>query len=364
MELNDIAIERLESQNMSSNKIRSPAELVSWLVAVQAQEYENAKWSIGLRLRCKSDNYIEKALRTKKIVRTWANRGTLHFVNSKDIKWMLKLVAPRLIKRNFRRYRELGLDEETLSKAVTILEESVSGTKGIKRSILKDILKENNISVDGQRFTFMLQRASLNGLIHQGTSVKNDPMYHSLMDLPSPQMTHNEALSEFSKRYFYSHGPATIKDFVWWSGLTVKEAQTGLKSAESELNSYDIGNKIYWSKIGRKWKDQTLPNVKLIPQYDDYLLGYKDRGASIDETTKEFLQPKYGRFNPVILVNGTVTGTWKRKISGNKVFFKLNHFRSLTSQENKALISEINNYSMFIDKEYSGIENSYLRCKS
>jgi len=357
MKLNEIAIERLESQHMSSNKIRSPAELVSWLVALQAQEYDGAKWSIGLRLKCKSDKYIEKALRSKKIVRTWANRGTLHFINSKDIKWMLKLLAPRLIKRNFRRYQELGLDEETLIKSETILEEAVSGTKGIQRSALKEILKENDISIDGQRFTFMLQRASLDGLIHQGISVKNDPVYHSLWELPSPQLTHDEALKEFSKRYFYSHGPATVKDFVWWSGLTVKEAQTGLKSIESELNSYEVGNKIYWSKIGRKWKDQALPNVKLIPQYDDYLLGYQDRGASIDETTKKLLQPKYGRFNQVILVNGTVTGTWKRKISGNKVFFKLNNFRPLNGQENGALLSEIKEYSIFIDKECAGIEN-------
>lgn len=364
MELNDIAVERLESQHMGSNKIRSPAKLVSWLVAVQAQEYDGAKWSIGLRLRDKSDKYIEKALRSREIVRTWANRGTLHFVNSKDIKWMLKLMAPRLIKRNSRRYQELGLDKETLSKAETILEEELSGSKGIKRSILKEILKENEISIDGQRFTFILQRASLDGLIHQGISIKNDPIYHSLKDLPSPQLTHDEALNEISKRYFYSHGPATLKDFVWWSGLTVKEAQTGLKSIESKLNKHEIGNKIYWSKIGRKWKDQALANVKIIPQYDDYLLAYQDRGASIDETTKKLLQPKYGRFNQVILVNGTVTGTWKREIRGNKVSYKLNHFRSLNQQEKEALLSEINGYSLFIDKECAGIENSFLRCKS
>jgi hypothetical protein len=361
MKLNEIAFERLESQHMGSDKIRSPAELVSWLVAVQAQEYDGAKWSIGLRLRCKSDKYIEKALRSKKIVRTWANRGKLHFINSKDIKWMLKLLAPRLIKRNFIIYQELRLDEETLIKSETILEEAVSGTKGINRSALKEILKENDISVDGQRFTFILQRASLDGLIHQGISVKNDSVYHSLKDLPSIQLAHDEALKEISKRYFYSHGPATLKDFVWWSGLTVKDAQRGLKSAKQELNRYEIRNKIYWSKSSRKWKEQALTNVKIIPQYDDYLLGYQDRGASIDETTKKFLKPKYGRFNPVILVNGTVTGTWKREINGNKVTFKLNHFRPLNGQENEALYSEIETYSSFIDKECAGIENSFLR---
>lgn len=361
MELNDIAIERLESQHMSTNKIRSPTKLVSWLMAVQAQEYDGAKWSIGLRLRDKSDKSIEKALKSKKIVRTWANRGTLHFVNSKDIKWLLKLLVPRLIKRNARRYRELGLDEKTLDKSKTILEESVSGINGLKRSRLREILKENGISTEGQRFTFILQRASLDGLICQGISIKNDPFYHSLKDFPSSQLTHDEALKEISERYFCSHGPATLKDFVWWSGLTVNDAKTGLKSLKSELTKHEIGNKIYWSKIdplNREWKDQTTPNVKILPQYDDYLLGYKDRGASINETAKKLLQPKYGRFNPVIIVNGRVTGTWKREINGNKVFFKLNHFRPLNDLEKRALISEINDYSKFIDKKCVGIETN------
>lgn len=172
MEFNDVAVERLESQQIGSNKIRSPSKLVYWLMAVQAQDYDGAKWSIGLRLRHKTDESIENTLRSKKIVRTWANRGTLHFVNSTDIKWLLELLGPRIIKRNARRYRELGLDEKTLGKAGKILEEALSGTKGIRRSTLREILKENKISTDGQRFTFILQRASLDGLIHQGISIK------------------------------------------------------------------------------------------------------------------------------------------------------------------------------------------------
>lgn len=361
MELDDIAIERLESQHMGADWIRSPAKLVSWLMVVQAQEYEGAKWSIGLRLRNKTDKYVENALKSKKIVQTWANRGTLHFVNSKDIQWLLKLISPRLIKRNARRYRELGLDEETLNNSGKILEEALSGTNGIQRSKLREILMESNISTEGQRFTFILQRASLEGLIHQGISVKNDPTYHSSEDLPSSQLTNDEALKEIVSRYFHSHGPATLKDFVWWSGLTVKDAKIGLKSIKSELKMLEIGNKIYWSKINpidRELKHLTRPNIRIIPQYDDYLLAYQDRGASIGKKIKQFLKPKYGRFNQVILVNGKVTGTWKREITKDNVTFKLNYFRPLKDSENEALISEIEDYSSFIDKNCWGIETN------
>jgi hypothetical protein len=362
MESNDIAIGRLESQHMGSNRIRSPAKLVSWLVAVQAQEYDGAKWSIGLRLRNKTDKYIEDALKSKKIVRTWANRGTLHFVNSEDMKWLLKLMGPRLIRRSARRYRELELDEETLKTTGMILEETLSGTNGIQRSKLREILNENKISTEGQRFTFILQRASLEGLIHQGISIKNDPTYYSSEDLPSPQLSNEEALMEISKRYFHSHGPATLKDFVWWSGLTVKDAKTGLKSIKSQLNKFEMGNNIYWSKISpanQEGKLQTWPNIKILPQYDDYLLAYQDRGASINGKAKQLLKPKYGRFNQIILVNGKATGTWERKITKNNVVFKLNYFRPLSEPENKVLVSEIRGYSNFIDKNCAGIETNF-----
>lgn len=362
MESNDIAIERLESQHMGSGRIRSPAKLVSWLMAVQAQEYDGAKWSIGLRLRNKTDKYVENALKSKKIVRTWANRGTLHIVNSQDLKWLLKLIGPRLIRRSARRYRELELDEKTLKTTGTILQEALSDTNGIQRSKLREILIENKISTEGQRFTFILQRASLEGLIHQGISIKNDPIYHSSEDLPSPQLTNEEALMEISKRYFHSHGPATLKDFVWWSGLTVKDAKTGLKSVKSELSRFEMGDKTYWSKIrsiNHEGQLQTWPNIKILPQYDDYLLAYQDRGASIDGKVKQLLKPKYGRFNQVILVSGKVAGTWKRKITKNNVGFKLNYFRPLSESENKALVSEMRGYSNFIDKNCTGIETNF-----
>lgn len=358
----DIASERLNSQHMMHDNKRSPEILVSWLGAVQAQDYYGAKWSVGLRLSNISDKDVEKALESKQIVRTWANRGTLQLVHASDIKWLLNIISPRIISRNSRRYLELGLDEKTLRMGETVLEDALQGTNGLKRSELKEILGENGISTEGQRTAFILQRASLDGYIHQGIAIKNDPVYHSMMDIPTSQLNHEESLKELSKRYFDSHGPATLKDFVWWSGLTVNEAKIGLKSIKSELNKSEIGNLTYWSgtvPTNKDFDDESSPNVNILPPYDDYLLGYHDRGASMDEATKKLLKPMYGRFNPVIIVNGIVTGTWKREIQGDKVFIKLNHFRQLTENEEEALNKEVKRYSKFIDKECTGIETNF-----
>jgi hypothetical protein len=351
MKLSEIAIERLKSQHLSVGKHASPDDVVSWLGAVQAQDYYGAKWSVGLRLSGITDEEVENALKTKKILRTWGNRGTLQFISTRDVGLFLKLMAPRIISRNAKRYRELGLDEKTLSKSEEVLINALKGSKGIKRTELQEILEQNGVSTEGQRTAFILQRASLDGLIHQSVSIKNTPVYHSMEDLHEKELNMEDSLKEISKRYFYSHGPATLKDFVWWSGLTVKDAKSGLQSIKHLLKPENIHGKEYWSKPTKLSMEHRSPVINLLPIFDDLLLGYQDRGASIDIMTRKLLRNKYGMFSPTIIVDGVVTGTWKRFIKGDNVIFRPKLFRKLDEQESDALNLEIIRYSEFLDKK-------------
>jgi hypothetical protein len=351
MRLSPISIERLYNQHINLDERQTPEEIVAWLGAVQAQDYYGAKWSVGLRLNGKTDKDIENALKSKKILRTWGNRGTLQFISTSDVYWFLELLAPRIIARNARRYKELGLDDKTLSKSKKIVLDALDGTKGLKRTELKEFLEYNGISTEGNRLSFILQRASLDGLIHQGIAIKNNPVYFSMEDMPDKGFNREDSLKEISKRYFYSHGPATLEDFVWWSGLTVKDAEAGLDSVKKVLKREIIDGKIYWSRSNNLMEDKTSPMVNLLPIFDDFLLAYKDRGASIDNQIKKLLKPQHGIFSPTIIVDGVVTGTWKRKIMGNKVAMELNHFKKLNKTEYEALNLEITRYSEFLEKK-------------
>ena len=151
MQLKDIALKRIYSQHIKNQKLKHPSELVSWLGAVQAQDYSGAKWSVGLRLSGTTDKNVEQALKDRKLVRTWALRGTLHFVAASDIQWLLSLLAPRIISRNTRRYKELKLDESTLSLSNNILKNALNDDKYLNRRELLDILEQKGISTEGQR---------------------------------------------------------------------------------------------------------------------------------------------------------------------------------------------------------------------
>jgi hypothetical protein len=350
MKLKDIAIKRIYSQHIKNQKLKHPSELVSWLGAVQAQDYSGAKWSVGLRLSGTTDKNVEQALKDRKLVRTWALRGTLHFVAASDIRWLLSLLAPRIISRNTRRYKELKLDESTLSMSNNILKSALNDGKYLNRRELLDILKQNGISTEGQRAAYMLQRASLEGIICQTITHMNNPLYISMEELnKSTTLERVEALAELATQYFNGHGPATLEDFVWWSGLLKKDAREGLDNIKSILTSENISEKTYWMSPDSSENFES-PTVKLLPGFDEYLLSYRDRSASIStEQIKERLSPTNGIFSSTVIIDGQVVGTWKRKFKKDEVSIKINYFRKFTTSEESALKSEVNSYAEFLD---------------
>ena len=350
MNLKEIAIKRLYSQHILNQRFKSPSELVSWLGAMQGQDYAGAKWAVGLRLPGINDEDVEKALKDRTLIRTWVLRGTLHFVAGSDVHWLLELLAPRIIARNARRYRELELDEKTLYRSNNILKNALSDNNQLNRRELLAILEKKGISTEGQRAPYMLQRASIDGLICQGVTHLNNPIYMSMDELPrSRTMEREDALAELAKRYFNGHGPATLKDFVWWSGLLVNDAKAGLELIKHELEKEIINGKTYWLSSNLTGRFDS-PKVNLLPWFDEFLLSYRDRSASIGaKQVKQMLKSTNGMLSSTIILDGRVVGKWKRTIRKDNILLELKYFRTLNDLEKDALKSEILRYGEFID---------------
>lgn len=345
-----IAVRRLYNQQIARTKFKTPSEIVAWLGALQAQDYAGAKWSVGLRLPGSAEADIEQAIANKTIIRTWVMRGTLHFVAAADVRWMLALVAPRLIAGNARRYKELELDARTLARSNAVLAKAVQGGKPLTRSALFAILEQHGISTQGQRGVFMLQRASLDGLICQGVMRSNDPTFMSLDDvLPKTKtIERDDALAELAKRYWTSRGPATLQDFVWWSGLWVADARAGLEQVKLQFIQETVDDKTYWRLRSKPISKTHSPTAYLLPGFDEYLLGYKDRRASLDEPCYKRLTPPNGMLPSTIVIDGRVVGTWKRTFEKGAVIIASNPFRPLTAAERRALVVAAKRYGEFL----------------
>ena len=353
MILSDISGLRLYNQKIIQPSFKKSEEVLSWLGAIQGQDYAGAKWSIGLRLVNAKETDVEDAFNRKQILRTWLMRGTLHMVSSKDLEWMRKLFAPKIIKGNARRYKELELDEPTLFKTNDIIIKALQEKTRLNRKELLAKIEESGISTQGQRAAYMLQRASYDGLICQTNTIRNVANFILIDKSFTDGMTldRSEAIAELTKRYFKSRGPATIQDFVWWSGLTVAETKAGLEANKSLFCHEMIDGHSYWSPVENLPLKIARNLIHFLPGFDEFLLGYKDRSASLDpKFSNNWCPGNNGMFFPFIVMNGEVVGTWKRGFKKNVVVIEINSFNPQKKlDENPAILDAANKFCKFID---------------
>jgi DNA glycosylase AlkZ-like len=355
MTIPEIAIARLYNQQLESGHFTQPGEVVRWLVAVQAQDYAGGKWSVGLRLPRSHEIEIEQAIRDKAILRTWSLRGTLQFVAPTDIRWLNTLIASRVIARNARRYRELELDSTTLRLGSAILAKSLEGGRQLNRIELGAILEQSGISVNGQRLPYLLQRAALEGLICQVEMRRNIPNFIALDQSiprtgPAPG---EESLAELARRYFISRGPATLQDFVWWSGLLTADAVIGVEAVKSQLTQQVIEGQTYWGPPSPSPSQDHPPTAYLLPGYDEFLIGYKDRSASLDPADIQRVSRGNGFFS-TIAVNGQILGTWRRTFKKGTVVIELDLFNPPEPTQGLLLAAATRRYADYLemDMEY------------
>ena len=347
--MTDIAHARLVHQQIAQSTLKSPEEAVSHMGAIQAQDYPGAKWGIGLRLPGSTDAGIERALAEKTIVRTWALRGTLHFVAAQDIRWLLALIGPRVITRNARRYRELELDDHTLARSTTVLADALQGGRRLARPALRQILEMKGISTEGQRFAYMLQRASLDGVICQAGMQRNNPVFVALEDwIPKTEpLEREQALAELARRYFTSHGPATGEDFRWWSGLPSADIRAGLDAVKKELTREIIDGWVYWDR-GTPGNGSGPIQAHLLPTFDEYLVGYRDRRSILDLPDEGGQVFKNGLISPTIIIEGRIAGTWKRTVDKRRGAVVVTPFIRFTPARREAIAIAIRRYEEFL----------------
>jgi hypothetical protein len=341
---------RLANQQLSRHEFKTPGQIVSWLGAVQAQDYLNSKWAIGLRLKNSTDADIEQAITDKKIVRTWPMRRTLHFVTPQDIHWMLELLTPRVIARCATMYKQIGLDDNTFLKSKIILTRLLRDQKQLTRNEIYHALEKAKVSTTNQRGLHILTHHAQNGLICFAARNGKQQTFALLEEWTplSKKLKRDEALAELTKRYFIGHGPATIHDFAWWSGLTIADIKAGLEMVKSHLQNEVIDEQVYWMSQDALGAKTNSPVVCLLPYYDEYLVSYKNRTAAVDRKYRKLIGTANGIFNPVIIINGKVAGTWKRAFEKDKVKIEIKIATPLSKLQKHLVVAAAERYSTFL----------------
>ena len=353
--LNDIAQQRLISQRIAGSKISMAGELVSWMGAVQAQDYAMAWWALGLRLPGSTREVIEQAVDRGEIFRTHVPRPTWHWVSAENIYWMLDLAAPRIKTSLKSRHRQLEITPEVIKKSNRLIEKALAPDRHLLREELVDAFKKAGMSTEDNRASHLLLVAELDGLIASGAHRNGKPTYALLEARASRpgRISREEAAARLARNYFASHGPATLDDFLWWSGLTATEARKGLEAIKSELIKVSVDSGEYWfSEVLSSEKNPSPGAVYLSPAFDEIVIAYKNRSMIISQEHHKRAISANGIFWPTIIVNGVAKGTWKRTIKKDRAIIGIRLFDAAgDSLSEGALVEAANAFGNFLGKE-------------
>lgn len=342
---------RPHNQQLTNPRFDDPRKVVGWLGAVQAQNYTMAKWAVGMRLKSGNLQTVERAIEKGDILRIHIMRPTWHFVTTEDLRWMLSLSAQRIRTVNLwlAEDAKMGLTEDHYKQCNRLLEKMLEGHKNLTKEEIGEELNRAAFPADNYGITRFLMHAETEGLICSGADKNQKPTYALLEERVPPvsPLSKEEALGKLALHYFRSHSPASLQDFVWWSGLSVTEARQAIGSIRPELVSDRFASQelfVHESSAGITVPDDTL---HLLPSYDEYLLGYKDRSHVILPEHYAKAYNNWGIFYPVILYRGKIVGNWKKTGKGKGLKIETSFFERSTTPPAASVQAAIEKYKSF-----------------
>ena len=312
--MNIVAI-RLLSQQLAAPQFSDPAQVVAHMGAMQAQEYRMMRWAVSMRTKSPSLSAFRKAYESKRIVRLHLMRGTWQLIAGEDYRWMLDLCAPRAmaIIKGWMSSNRITISDEELYRIREILEQTAAEEGSVTKEGFADALVQRDIHMDDHRLSYHIRMAELAGVLCNGDLQKMKATYQLVPDAikcTGSSMDRDEALMKLARKYFQSHGPATLEDFVWWSGMNTGDCRKAIDALSHELRWEEWnGLRFYLTESCRVRgfkKGQTL----LLPSYDEYLIGYKSRDVALPIEYRHRAHSNNGIFYPVVAQDGIVCGNW------------------------------------------------------
>jgi hypothetical protein len=324
MEIGEI---RVWSHQLRNPVLNAPEKLVAWMGAIQAQDCGMSKWAVGVRLKSATAGDVDAALNRGDILRTHVMRPTWHLVAAEDIRWMLPLSKERIKSAYASGDRNLEITEEVYSKSNRLIAKMLEGNRHLTRQeIGEELSKAGIVTAHAYRMSHFMMRAEIEGIVCSGIDRGNKQTYALLDERVPPAKTlhREEALAALATKYFRSHSPATLQDFGWWSGLSVKDAKQAIHLIRQELLTDRLDDSRFFvhQSCCHRALEPAGDVLHFLPAFDEYLIAYKDRTNILAAAHQSKAFNKNGIFHPVIVHNGKIVGVWKKTANSNRVEIK------------------------------------------
>ncbi len=350
MHSDEIAELRLRNQHLRGAPLATPEAVVGWLGAMQAQEYPVAKWSVAQRAHGVDNETMDLAVAAGIILRTHILRPTWHFVLPADIRWMLKVSAPRVHALNAYYSRKLGLEERALAKSGGLLGRALEEGEHLTRKDVAAVLDRAGIPAEVLRLAYMLMGAELDGLICSVAPKGKQQTYASLAERApkSDDRDRDEGVAELTRRFFSSRGPATLKDFLTWSSLTAAEGRAGLDAVSTELEHEDIEGRTYWFADSSQEQRESRGTIDLLQGYDEYIMSYKESRDVMWEDPPSPTEPQTSIFTHAIVWDGRLVGHWRRVPKTAEALIESSWYRAPDEVQTRSFNAAIDRFGRFL----------------
>jgi len=319
---------------------------------VQSQDYPNAKWAVGQRLRHATEAELDRAFDAGEIVRTHVMRPTWHFVAPEDLRWLLALTAPRVRQASAYQYRLLGIDEPLAARARDVIVGALRGGVALTREELGTRLREAGIDATGLRLAYLVGDAELAAVICSGPRRRKRQTYALVEERipPARARTRDEALAELARRYVEGHGPAQAADLAWWSGLTLADARIALASATPPLVGERDGDRTFWVSPTQPVPRFSPPVVHLLPNYDELLIAFRDRTDAMDPALPPPARVAQVVLAHIVVRDGLGVAGYRRRDERAGTTLKIDQLVSLDSAEKAGVRAAADRFAAFLGR--------------
>lgn len=311
--MNPIAI-RLLNQQLAAPQFSDPAQVVSHMGAIQAQEYRMMRWAVAMRTRKPSARAFKAAFDDGRIIRLHLMRGTWQLVSADDYWWMLDLCAPKAIAvtRGWMSSNRISIPEKEQMDIRDILAQTAADKGSVTKEDFVQALDEREIRMDAHRLSYHIRMAELTGTLCSGDLLPMKATYALSADKVGPRnaIDRDEALMRFARNYFWSRQPATLEDFVWWSGLNIGDCRRGIALLGNTIHAVKWKGREFYMTDGCRTRGFRTGKCLLIPPYDEYLIGYKSRDIVLPTEHTHRAHNNSGIFQPIIAHDGIICGNW------------------------------------------------------
>jgi Winged helix DNA-binding domain len=356
MDADDLMRLRMASLLLDHRERRDPGDVVEWLGAMQAQDLASGEWSFGVRSTGLTQADVHRATVDRRILRTWPMRGTVHFVPPRDARWMLEVTGVRALRTAERRRKEIGLTEEIAERAARVLHDALRGGGRLTRAECVQVLVDAGVHTAPRHGYHLLWYASQIGVTCIGPQQGKEQTFVLLDEwVPDPvRLDRDDALATLALRYYRGRGPATRQDFAGWTGLTAADARRGIELAGEALTTVEIDGVVLLvtpELLDRRAALDHAP-LLLLPGFDEYLLGVKDRSAMLGPGDLDRVIPGgNGVFQSTVVVDGRVVGTWRRRITRRHVHITVTPFGPLDAAHHDGLRVAAEDYATYLGTE-------------